>query len=79
MVTIVLYPKEFDLEHFLFHWPCQTKMRQIYQRILKEVNGYQNYLGFPDLRDNNFEVMRKSISLNKVGLVCADTVREKLP
>ena len=52
-------------------------MYWIYQSLLKEVNGGNKYLGFPYLLDNNFEVMCTAIALDKIYLVCTDTVREK--
>ena len=45
--------------------------------LLKEVNGYHKYLGCPYLQDNNFEFPRGAIALNKIGRLCAETVRAK--
>ena len=71
---------EFTLNSLLQKIPLfigRTKMQQIYQRVLKELNGVQKYLRCPDLRDKKFEVMRSDIKLDKVYLVCAEIVQEK--
>ena len=52
-------------------------MYWIYQSLLKEVNGGNKYLGFPYLLDNNFEVLLSDITMDKVDLVCAETVKTK--
>ena len=49
----------------------------MYKNTLKEVKGNQKYLIFPDLQDKNFEILRSAIILNKVDLVCAETVNNK--
>ena len=49
----------------------------MYQNILKEGDGAHNYLRCLDLRYNNFEVLRPEISLDKVDLVCEETVKNK--
>ena len=52
-------------------------MQRIYHRLLKEVNGNHKYLRFPYLLDNNFEVLLSDITMDKVDLVCAETVKTK--
>ena len=52
-------------------------MQRLYQNVLKKGNGDQEYLICPDLRDNNFEVLCSEISLEKVDLYCAETVKAK--
>ena len=47
------------------------------QKLLKEGNCAQNFLRCQGLRDNNFEVLRSEITLDKVDLECAYTVKYK--
>ena len=49
----------------------------MYQDILREFNGDQKYLRCPDLQDNKFDFLRPTISLDKVDLECAETVKAK--
>ena len=49
----------------------------MYQKILKAVNGDRKVLRCPDLRDNNFEVLCSAITLDKVDLQFAATVKAK--
>ena len=79
MSTLGLYTEELVSENFYFQWPSRTKMQHLYQNILKESNGDHKYLRCPDIRDNNFEVMRPAITLDKVDQNCAETVEKKLP
>ena len=44
---------------------------------MKEVNGDDNYLGYVDLQDKNFEVMSTSMELVWVRLSCAENFRIK--
>ena len=45
--------------------------------ILKEVNSCHKYLGCPYLQDNNFEVPRGAITLDKDrAFVCRDSERK---
>ena len=50
-------------------------MQHFHQRFLKEDNGDQKYFMFPDLQDNNFEVLHSEIILDKVDLDCVETVK----
>ena len=77
MSTLGLYPKELVPDHLYFQWPDRTKTQHMCQKILKEGDGYHNYLRFPDLRDNNFDVMHSEIALDNVYLVCAETFKYK--
>ena len=52
-------------------------MQRLNQKILNGDNGDQKYTRCPDLQDENFEVMRSSISLDKFDLECAETVKTK--
>ena len=58
MSTIGLYIKELVPENFYFQRPARTKIQRLYQNTLKEGNVYQKYLRCPDLRYNNFVVLR---------------------
>ena len=49
----------------------------MYQKILKQFNGDNNYLRCPYLRDKNFEVLRLVIALDKNDLECAETYKAK--
>ena len=71
MSNIGLYPEELNLS-------VKTKMKRIYQRFLKQLNGDKNYLRCSYLRDNNFEILCVVIALDKLYHAYADTVREKL-
>ena len=44
---------------------------------MKEDNGDQKYSRCTDLQDNNFEVLCSEISIDKVDLECAETVKSK--
>ena len=59
---------------FLFRWPGRTKMKHIYQRIFKEVNGDHKYLMCSYFQDKNFEVICAAIALDKIYLEYEDTV-----
>ena len=52
-------------------------MQRMYQNILKEGNGDHKYLRCPDIWDNNFEVLRPSITSDKIDLDCAENVKSK--
>ena len=52
-------------------------MQHMYQDILKKGNGAHKYLRCPDLWDNNFEVLRSEIALDKVDLGCTETGNSK--
>ena len=75
MSTLGLYPEELVTENFYFKWPTRTKMKLMYQNILKEGNGDHKYLRCIDLCYENFEVLCSAITLDKVDLVCAETVK----
>ena len=77
MSTLGLYPEDLDLEIFYFQWPGRTKIQCIYKSLLKEGNGGHKYLRFPYLSDKKFEVLRVAILLDKVELLCTETVKEK--
>ena len=49
----------------------------MYSKLLKEVNGDHKYLRRPDIWYSNFEVIRSSITLDKVDLVCAENLKYK--
>ena len=49
----------------------------MYQNIFKESDSNHKFLRFPYLQDKNFEVLRSSTALDKVGLDSAGTVRAK--
>ena len=44
---------------------------------MKEGNVGQKISRCPNIRDNNFNVLRSAIALNKVDLECAENVRAK--
>ena len=50
MCTIGIYPEDIVSEIFYFQWPARTKINCLYQKILKEGNGYQVYLRCPYLQ-----------------------------
>ena len=50
----------------------------MYQKFLKKVNSDQNNLKCLDLQDNNFEVLRLEIALDKINIEYVDTVKPKL-
>ena len=43
------YPEELYKGNFYFQWPTRTKTQHVYQEILKERNGDQEYLRCPYL------------------------------
>ena len=49
----------------------------MHQKLLKDGNCDQKYLRCPELRGNNFEVLRSAIILGKVDLECVETVNAK--
>ena len=49
----------------------------MYQNLLKEGSGDHKYLSCQDLQELFFEVLRSEIELDKVDLVCAETVKPK--
>ena len=49
----------------------------MYQRFLKEDNVDHKFLRCPYFRDNNFEVLRSSITLDKFDLYYKETVKAK--
>ena len=53
-------------------------MKCICRIILKEVNVCHKYLKRPNIQDSIFEVLRTSVSLDKVDLSCAKVLRVKL-
>ena len=77
MSTIGIYPEYLVPENLFFQWTVRTKMHHINQRIFKEVNGYHKYLRCPNLWDKNFEVLLKYISLDRLDLMCSETVKTK--
>ena len=77
MSILGLYPKYIVPKIIYFQWPVITKIQCIYQNKLKEVNGDHKYLRFPGICGNNFDILRSSITLNKVYLVCVETVKAK--
>ena len=77
MSTLGLYPEDIFPEILYFKWPSKNKMQHMYKNILKEGNGDQKYIRWPDLWDNFFEVMSSTIALDKVKLMCAETVKDK--
>ena len=52
-------------------------MQYVYQKLLKKGNSDHKLLRCPDLRYNNFEVICSVITLNKINLECAETVKAK--
>ena len=48
MFTLGLFSEDIVPENFYFQWPDRTKMKCLYQNILK-VNGDQKSLRCPDL------------------------------
>ena len=52
-------------------------MQHFYQDILKEGNDDQKFWRCRDLWDKNFEVLHSAMSLYKVDLECAETVKDK--
>ena len=50
-------------------------MQCLYQNILKEGNDYHEYLRCPNLLEKNFEFLRSEIVMEKVDLICAETVK----
>ena len=77
MYNIGPYPEEIVTDHLYFQWPDITKMKRMYQKLLKEGNVNHNHLRCTDLQDNNFEVLSSSITLDEVDLVFAETVKTK--
>ena len=75
--TIGLHPVEHEPQNFYFQRPAITKMQRICQNILKEGNGDHKYLRCQNIWDNNFEVMRSEIALDKVDMACAETIKDK--
>ena len=71
MTSFGIYLDDNNPEHLFFQWYIRTKMKCISQSLLKEVNGQHKYLRRPYLQDNEFEVLRKSISWDKIYVVCA--------
>ena len=53
-------------------------MHRIYQRLLKEVDGDHKYLRCTYVLYNNFKIQCATISLDKVELMFAETVKENL-
>ena len=49
----------------------------MYNDILKEFNGDHKFLRCTNLRNNSFEFMRSTIALDKLDLVCAETIKAK--
>ena len=49
----------------------------MYNDLFKEVNGYHKFLRCTNLQNNNFEFMRSTIALDKLDLVCAETIKAK--
>ena len=49
----------------------------MYRKILKEGNGDRKHFRCIYNIDNNFEVLRSEIALDKVDLVCEETVKVK--
>ena len=52
-------------------------MQRIYQRLLKQVNGYHKYISCTDLIYNNFEVLCSTIALYMVDLAFPETFKSK--
>ena len=50
-------------------------MQRMYQNIPKEGNADNKFLRCSDLQDKNFEVMCSEVTLYKVDLECAGTVK----
>ena len=75
MSTPELYPEDLDPENFYFQWSSRNNMKRMYRQLLNEGNSEQKYLRCPDLWDNNFEVLRSSIALDKVDIECANIVK----
>ena len=75
--TLGIYTDELDPEIFYFQWPARTKMQIMYQNFPKEGNGNYKFLICTDLQDNNFEVLRSTITLDKTDLDCAENVKAK--
>ena len=49
----------------------------MYNIFLKEGNGGHKFSRCIYLRDNNFEVLRSEITLDKVSIDCVETVKAK--
>ena len=77
MSTLGLYPEELVQENLYFQWPSRTKIQCMYKRLLKEVNGDHKYLRCTYIQDNNFDLLRSEIALDKFDLECAETVKYK--
>ena len=69
--------KSFVQKHFTFSCLPKIKRQRIYQIIVKEGNDDHKYLWRPDLRYNNFEILRSAILLDNIDMVCAETVKYK--
>ena len=52
-------------------------MQHIYKKIVKEGNGYHDYLRCTYIRYNNFEVLCAAIKMYEVDLECAETVKAR--
>ena len=74
-----MYPAELVTKKLYLQWPARTKIQRKYKKPLKEGNSYHKYLIFTYLQDNNFEVLNSYIELDKVYLVCAETVEANVP
>ena len=53
-------------------------MQCIYQRLLKEGNGDHKYLRYPDIWNNNFEVMLIAIKLDRIEIAWVEIVIAKI-
>ena len=49
----------------------------MYHNLLEKGNFDHTFLRCPDLRDNNFEVLRSEIALDKVNFECTGTIKSK--
>ena len=56
-----------------------TKMQRLYYNFLKEGNSDHKFLRCPDLWDNNFDVLRSAIALDKSTFILQKLLKLNLP
>ena len=66
------FPEKLDPDNFFLQCPVRTKIQHIWHSVLKEGNGDHKYLVCLDLWYNSFDFICTSISLDKLGLSCAE-------
>ena len=77
MSTLGIYPKQLVPKYYYFRWTSRNKIQRIYWELLKGGNIDHKYLSCPYLQGNNFDIIHSAIPLEKVDLVCAETVKSK--